>query len=333
MDFENIMKDRGYWKEDRWVKNPRTQYRFETGSRIEFLSIDDYGKAHGPRRDILFLNEVNNMSYDIVDQLIVRTRQVIWMDWNPSSEFFFYTEMLGKREDIDFITLTFRDNEGLDKNSLAEIYAHKNNSQWWQVYGEGQLGNAEGQIYHGWQIIDDIPFEARLERKWVDFGYTIDPTAIGDLYYHNGGYILDETAYLKGLSNKQIADILMQGKPALVIADSAEPKSIDEIASYGVNILPAQKGKDSVRQGIQVVQDQQISVTKRSVNIIKEQKNYLWLKDRKTNKSLNEPQDLFNHHMDGIRYAMTSLVPLIKQKEQRQFILQRERRPSRNVAR
>lgn len=327
------MKDRGYWKEDRWVKNPRTQYRFETGSRIEFLSIDDYGKAHGPRRDILFLNEVNNMSYDIVDQLIVRTRQVIWMDWNPSSEFFFYTEMLGKREDIDFITLTFRDNEGLDKNSLAEIYAHKNNSQWWQVYGEGQLGNAEGQIYHGWQIIDDIPFEARLERKWVDFGYTIDPTAIGDLYYHNGGYILDETAYLKGLSNKQIADILMQGKPALVIADSAEPKSIDEIASYGVNILPAQKGKDSVRQGIQVVQDQQISVTKRSVNIIKEQKNYLWLKDRKTNKSLNEPQDLFNHHMDGIRYAMTSLVPLIKQKEQRQFILQRERRPSRNVAR
>lgn len=306
LDFENIMKSQGYWNDKRWVKNPRTAYTFETGSKIEFTSIDEYGKAHGPRRDILFINECNNLDYKIVDQLITRTRKIIWLDWNPSEEFWFYTEMLPHRNDMDFITLTYLDNEALDPVMIAEIEGHKHDKQWWDVYGLGKLGEIETRIYTGWQIIDDIPHEARLERYWLDFGYSVDPTSIGAVYYYNGGYILDELTYQKGLLNSQIGGILQNVPKALTIADSAEPKSIDEIKQQGVLILPAEKGKDSVLNGIQLVQGQKISITKRSVNTIKEYRNYTWQTD-KSGKIIKVPIDIWNHSMDGIRYAITSL--------------------------
>src|SRR2546423_3999492 len=185
-DFETIMRDRGYWKDEFWNKTKHT-YTFETGTIIEFLSIDTYGKAHGPRRDVLFINECNNLPYNIVDQLITRTRKIVWLDWNPITEFWFYTEMLGRRDDIDFLTLTYLDNEALDDISKSEIEAHRNNKIWWQVYGLGQLGEVETRIYTGWQIIDNIPHEARLERYGLDFGYSNDPTAIVAIYSYNGG--------------------------------------------------------------------------------------------------------------------------------------------------
>ena len=306
LDFENIMKAQGYWQDSRWVKNPRTVYTFETGTKIEFVSIDEYGKAHGPRRDVLFINEANNLDYKIVDQLIVRTNKTIWMDWNPSSEFWFYTEMLNKRDDIDFITLTYLDNEALAPEMIREIEGHRGNKAWWTVYGEGKLGEIETRIYTGWQIVDDIPFEARLERYGVDFGYSNDPTAIIAVYYYNGGYILDEVTYQKGLLNKPIADILNNQPKALVIADSAEPKSIDEVRLNGITILPAQKGPGSINRGIGYVQQQKISVTKRSTNLIKEYRNYTWITD-KDGKILNEPIDIMNHAMDALRYAIASI--------------------------
>lgn len=307
LDFENIMKAQGYWDDKRWVRNPRTVYTFETGTKIEFVSIDEYGKAHGPRRDVLFVNEANNLEYKIVDQLITRTRKVVWMDWNPSSEFWFYTEMLNHRDDIDFITLTYLDNEALDKVMVDEIEGHKSNKAWWQVYGLGQLGEIETRIYTGWKLdVEEIPFEARLERYGVDFGYSNDPTAIIAVYYYNGGYILDEVCYQKGLLNKPIADILNVNPKALVIADAAEPKSIDEVRLHGVTILPAQKGPGSVNRGIGYVQQHKISVTKRSTNLIKEYRNYVWITD-KDGKILNEPIDINNHAMDALRYAIASI--------------------------
>lgn len=306
-DFELIMKDRGYWVDDNWSKTPRPTYTFETTSQIEFISIDTFGKAHGPRRDVLFINECNNLEYVIVDQLITRTREIVWLDWNPSEEFWFYTIMQPTRDDVDFITLTYKDNEALDQTTIQEIESHKGNKNWWSVYGLGQLGAIESRIYTNWQIIETIPHEARLERIWLDFGYSNDPTAIGALYKYNGGFILNEIAYTKGLSNKQIADIIGNYDKALVVADSAEPKSIDEIASYGISIIPSEKGKDSIVNGIQLVQAQKISVTSRSFNIIKEYRNYNWLID-KNNKMLNEPEGGFDHHMDGIRYVIKSLL-------------------------
>lgn len=312
LDFQNIMKDRGYWNEDRWNQSKHT-YTFETGNKLEFYSVDTYGKAHGPRRDVLFVNECNNLSFKIVDQLITRTREIVWMDWNPSEEFWFYTEMQPNRTDIDFITLTYKDNEALDPITVQEIESHMNNKQWWTVYGLGQLGATESRIYTGWQIIDAIPHEARLERRGLDFGYTNDPTTITDVYSYNGGYIFDEQLYQKGMSNKQIADVLLSlpSPQTLVVADSAEPKSIDDIKMYGVNIIPAEKGPGSVNQGIQFVQDQKVSVTQRSINLIKEYRNYLWTTD-KDGKVINIPIDIFNHCLDGVRYALSLFRPTVE---------------------
>jgi phage terminase large subunit len=306
-DFKSIMIDRGYFVSDRWNETKHF-YTFETGSVIKFISIDNIGKAHGPRRDILFLNEANHTPWGIVDQLIIRTAEEIWMDWNPSEDFWYYNEIEGKK-DHDFVTLTYLDNESLPKEMVEEIESHKSNKNWWTVYGLGQRGSIEGKVYNGWDIIDDIPREARLERTGVDFGYTNDPTAIIDIYKYNGEFILDEVIYQKGLSNKDIADTLKTNDfRRLVIADSAEPKSIDEIKLYGVNIQPAIKGKGSILQGIQYVQDQKISVTKRSVNLLKEYRNYLWQTDS-SGVNINVPIDIFNHALDAVRYGFSSYRP------------------------
>lgn len=305
-DFQAIMKDRGYWNQDRWNETKHI-YSFETGSRIRFYSVDTYGKAHGPRRDVLFVNEANNIPWNIFDQLRTRTRDTIWIDWNPSTEFWYYTEIKDV-VDHDFITLTYLDNEALDKNTVEDIESHKGNKSWWTVYGLGQLGDVEGKVFKDWQILDEIPHEARLERYGLDFGYSNDPSALVAIYYYNGGYILDEILYQKGLSNKQLADVINNQPKALVMADSAEPKSIDEIRLYGVNILPVKKGKDSVVQGIQYVQDQRVSITKRSTNGIKEYRNYMWETD-KDGKILNVPIDMWNHFLDASRYGFESLRP------------------------
>lgn len=304
-DFINIMEQHNYFNPARWNKSDFT-YTFETGSKIEFFSLDMPHKVRGPRRQRLFINEANNIPYETFDQLEIRTEDEIWMDWNPTSEYWFYSDILNKRDDVDFVILTYKDNEGLQPTIVESIERRKNNKNWWLVYGLGQLGEVESRIYKGWQIIDEIPFEARLERYGIDFGYSNDPTAIVAVYKYNGGLILDELTYLKGLSNKQIADVLTNTIKALTIADSAEPKSIDEIASYGVSIMPAKKGSDSINQGIQYVQDQKISVTKRSTNLLKEYRNYLWLTD-KEGKIINEPSPIWNHAMDALRYAINSL--------------------------
>lgn len=308
-DFENIMRARGYWDDACWNKTIST-YTFPTGSKLEFFSTDS-GKAHGPRRDILFVNEGNNIEYKIFDQLRVRTKKIIWMDWNPSNEFYYYTE-LKDTVDHDFLTLTYKDNEALDPEIVEDIESHKGNRNWWLVYGLGQLGEVEGKIYKGWTIIDEIPHEARLERRGLDFGYSNDPTALVDVYSYNGGYILDEQLYQKGMSNKRIADFIGNLDRVLTVADSAEPKSIDEIKEYGVLVLPANKGQGSVNQGISYLQDQKVSMTKRSVNLIKEYRNYLWKADKDGN-ILTVPEGGLDHALDAVRYAMETLRP--KEKE------------------
>lgn len=305
-DFLDILKTHNYFKDQNWNKTDYV-YTFETGSKIEFFSADQPGKVRGPRRDRLFINEANNIPGETFDQLEVRTKDFIFLDWNPTNEFWFYDEVVGKRTDVDHIVLTYRDNEALDASIIAAIEQRRDRKGWWQVYGEGQLGEVEGKIYKDWEIIDELPHAARLERYGLDFGYSNDPSSIVAIHRYNGGFILDEITFQKGLSNKQLADILLNQPQALVIADSAEPKSIDEIKIHGVNILPAEKGPDSVRNGIQLVQDQRISVTKRSVNVIKEYRNYLWETDR-DGKILNEPEHTFSHSMDAIRYAISSIV-------------------------
>jgi phage terminase large subunit len=307
-DFLLIMETHGYFKDARWDKT-NSVYTFETGSQIEFFSVDQPEKVRGARRDRLFINECNNTSFEAFEELEVRTKDFIFLDWNPTNEFWFY-QFVKSREDCEHIILTYLDNEALDPNIKASIESRRNRKGWWKVYGEGQLGEVEGKIYRDWKVWEgDIPHEARLERYGLDFGYSNDPTAIVAVYKHNGGYILDEITYLKGLQNNQIADILLNDSRALVVADSAEPKSIDELKTYGLGVIGARKGKDSIRHGINIVQQQRISYTRRSANIAREYRNYLWMTDK--NGALispNEPEAGFDHTMDAIRYAIVSML-------------------------
>lgn len=319
-DFKAIMIDRNYWDDDKW-NDTKHIYTFETGTILKFISIDKLGKAHGPRRDVLFINEANNIAYQIYTQLEVRTKEHIWLDWNPSTEFWYYTEIKDK-VDHDFLTLTYLDCiNALDQRIIDSIEGRRNNKRWWQVYGLGLLGEVEGRIYKGWKIIDDIPHEARLERRGLDFGYSVDPTVIEDIYKYNGGFIIDERVYQKGLSNRIIAETIknFENPQTLVIADSAEPKSIDEIKNFGINIIGCIKGAGSVNAGIDFVGDQKISITRRSVKTLIAYNNYMWLEEKKTGKFLPVPDDSiheWSNPLDAVRYGLDSYRPRItKQKE------------------
>lgn len=189
-----------------------------------------------------------------------------------------------------------------DRERRPALYKHK-----WL----GEPNTLQGRIYEGWAMVDEIPHEAKIVRYGLDFGYSIDPTVIVAIYYYNGGYIIDEVVYQKGLSNKSIHDLLSNKPLAMVVADSAEPKSIDEIRNYGTNIQGVTKGADSVRQGIGYVQDQKISLTTRSIKTRTAYLHYKWAVD-KDGRQLNEPDDLvheWSNPMDAIRYGFESLRP------------------------
>ncbi len=302
-DFLMIMKEHRYFKDKQWDKTNHI-YSFETGSQIEFFSVDQPEKVRGARRDRLFINEANNIPFNAFEELEVRTKDIIFIDYNPTNEFWLFTDVIPKRTDTETVVLTYKDNEALSPEIIASIEQRKNRKDWWQVYGLGLLGELEGKIYKDWKIIDEVPHEASLERYGLDFGYSNDPSALIAIYKYNSGYILDEIAFSKGLSNKQIVDIIQSQATSIVVADCSEPKSIDEIKSYGIPIVASQKGKDSVRSGIQFVQRQRISMTKRSIDLIKEFRNYLWETD-KDGKILNIPEHQFSHSMDAVRYALS----------------------------
>lgn len=202
-------------------------------------------------------------------------------------------------ERYGFLPQVIKDEIEDDRINRPAIFKHK-----WL----GEPSSTERKIYKNWNIVEVIPHEARLERYGLDFGYSNDPTAIVAIYYYNGGYILDEIAYQRGLSNKQIADIFKQVETAVIIADSAEPKSIDEIRQFGLSVMPVVKGRDSVENGIQFVQRQKISVTKRSFNVWDEYMRYLWMED-KDGKILNKPEHQWSHSMDAIRYGFDGFKP------------------------
>jgi len=312
-DFKDIMIDRGYWKDTRWNATGH-YYKFETGTILKFKSVDKLGKAHGPRRDGLFLNECNNIAYNIYDQLEVRTKDVVWGDWNPVTEFWYDTEIEGKI-DHDFLRLTYLDClDALPKSIVDSIESKKHKKNWWRVYGMGLKGEIEGKIFKNWEIVEEVPHHARLVRYGLDFGFTNDPSSLVAVYYYDGGYILDEIAFRTGMMNRVIADLILeQDYQALVIADSAEPKAIAEIKERGIDIMGIAKTKGETKDktwtkwSIELVQDVKISVTKRSLNVIKEYRNYLWKVDR-DGKVLNEPEHEFSHSMDAVRYAMVSII-------------------------
>lgn len=234
-----------------------------------------------------------------------------WFDLKQSeAKGFFIPELKQGMDDTVFIRTSYKDNiKNIDEQTKVryERYKETKPDHYYNMIAGLVPEVVRGRVYQGWNEIEHIPFEARLRVRGLDFGYSNDPTALVDIYEYNGGFILDEVLYRKGMLNKQIADTInMQNHPdTLVVADSSEPKSIDEIKLYGINILPATKGTGSVNTGIQFVQQQKISYTKRSTHIKEEYENYAWLED-KEGTTLNVPIDMYNHAMDAIRYAITS---------------------------
>lgn len=310
-DFLLILKSHNKFIEDSWNRTTFT-YTFPSGSTIEFFSADQSDKVRGPRRDRLFINECNNIPYETFDQLEIRTKEFIFLDWNPVTEFWYY-EKVNNREDVEYIILTYKDNEALDPQIVSSIEQHKSQKEWWKVYGEGLLGETEARIYTGWKIIDEVPEGAKLKVKGLDFGYKNDPSALVDIWEFEKEYIIDELLFEKGMTNDQLAKII--GKECLTIADSSEPKSIAEIAQYGIKIIGSKKGKGSISHGIDSVTSKNISITKRSLNIIKEYRNYIYITND-DGKITNDPRDLFNHAMDAIRYAIAFLNPVREKEEE-----------------
>jgi phage terminase large subunit len=303
-DFLKIMKSTGRYFEERFNRS-LLRYEFANGSVIEFFSADDSSKLRGARRDILYINECNNITFDAYNELAIRTRKEVYLDFNPANEFWVHTE-LKDESDSDFLILTYKDNEALDQSIIDQIEKNRDKAKtssywanWWKVYGEGQLGMLEGVVFSNWKQIDTIPKEAKLIGLGLDFGYTNDPTAIIEIYNYNGQRIVNELVYQTGLLNSDIAKLLP--KNVIVYADSSEPKSIDEIRRYGITIKGVTKGKDSINYGIDVIQRNEYLVTSNSGNLIKELRSYIWDTD-KQGKRLNKPIDFNNHAIDAFRY-------------------------------
>jgi phage terminase large subunit len=306
-DFVKIMQWVGNWKDSNFNRSD-LKYTFSNGSYIEFFSADQPDKLRGARRDVLFINECNNVDFESYTQLSIRTKNFIYLDYNPTSEFWVHRELIND-VDSDFIILTYKDNEALDPALVREIEKAREKAEhssywanWWKVYGLGQVGSLEGVIFDNWSVIDSIPTSAKYLGSGMDFGYTNDPTTMIDVYENNGEYIFNEVIYQTGLLNSDIANLSKQNNIRRVIyADSAEPKSIAEISRYGVAIVGADKGRDSINYGISLLQEHKFKVTSNSVNLIKELRAYTWDKD-KFGKSLNKPIDAFNHCIDAMRY-------------------------------
>jgi len=303
-DFLKIMKWTNRYFDNRFNKS-LLRYEFANGSVMEFFSADDSSKLRGARRDILYVNECNNITFESYNELSIRTKREVFLDFNPANEFWVHTE-LKDEHDSDFLILTYKDNEALDQSIIEQIEKNKAKittssywANWWRVYGLGEIGMLEGVVFTNYKIIDTIPKEAKLLGIGLDFGYTNDPTAIIEIYNYNGQRIVNEIVYQTGLLNSDIAKLLP--KNVVVYADSSEPKSIDEIRRYGITIKGVTKGRDSINYGIDIMQSQNYLVTSNSVNLIKEFRSYCWDTD-KAGKQLNKPQGKNDHAIDALRY-------------------------------
>jgi phage terminase large subunit len=302
-DFKKIMKETNRWIDTSWNASD-FRYTFGNESFIEFFSADNSSKLRGARRDRLYINECNNIDFNSYTELAMRTKQSIFLDWNPSSEFWFHTDLMNDN-DVDFIILNYLDNEAAPQSAIDFILKAQEKGKvsdywanWYNVYGLGQIGNLEGVIFSNYQLIDTIPSDARLLGCGVDFGYSVDPTAIVEVYQYNDQRIIKEICYRTGMLNSDIAKVLPKGVP--VYADSAEPKSIEEIRRFGISIKGVTKGKDSINYGIQVMQGQNYMITKDSSNLIKELRGYCWDKG-KDGKTLPIPVG-DDHIIDAWRY-------------------------------
>lgn len=331
--FKSVMFDTGRWIDSHWNASSLT-YTFSNGSRIQFKSFDSVGKAKASgKRDILFLNECNHIPFLIADALMTRSNEV-WMDFNPDNEFWAHTETL-KEPNSEFLLLLWNDNEALPDEIKEEIQIKINKAfhdtslsypeimnesniknsfwaNWCKVYVYGQIGSLEGVVFPNINIVDSIPIGAKLLGYGMDFGFTSDPTTLIGVYEYNNEYYFDEVIYRTGLLNSHIYDLAIKNninQSVVIYADCAEPKTIEDLKQRGLKIVGLPKV--SINFGISEIQEKQINVTSKSINLIKEFRMYKWAFDRLGNP-LGVPIDDYNHGIDAIRYYFNSKKPPTK---------------------
>lgn len=312
-DFKSAMKETERWDEERWNKSEKIYY-FPNGSQLEFLSVDKM-TSRGPRRDVLFVNEANGITYEIFRQLAGRTRDFCIIDYNPSAKFWAHEELVEKKKDkTSFLVLTYLDNEALgaqEKENIEENKPAKGEepSNWWVVYGLGQIGSLEGNIYAGWIESDEATIKkGRLVRYGLDFGFSNDESGMLGLYEMEDGSLgVLELLYEKGILGSEYPQKLMSHKvepSKLIVADSARPEIIAEIKQAGYRIIGADKNAGSVLRGIDRVSQRQILYCGK--NLKREYLSYQW-RTKRSGEVMDEPQDGNDHLMDALRYAVDDM--------------------------
>lgn len=281
-------------------------FHFHNGSLMEFKSYDDAQDAKSGKRDYLFINEANGIPYAIYEELALRTKKQIYIDYNPNSEFWVHEYVIGQPGTKLFIS-DHRHNPFLPQKIRDKIEALKNkDEELWRVYARGLTGKIEGLVLRNWGLCDIIPPDAKFIGAGMDFGFTNDETGVVEVYMQDGQLWVDELIYETGLTNPDIYRKLTQlrfDKKRQIIADSSEPKSIAELTKMGLKVDPAQKGPDSIKNGFDILKRYYINVTRRSVNLRKELNNCKYVVDKLTNKPTNEVVDAFNHLIDPLRYV------------------------------
>mgnify|MGYP002622216593 CR=1 FL=1 len=307
-DFKEIMMETNRWHDEYYNATDR-MYKFQSGSIIEFNAYDTVGKAQAAgKRTGLFINEAPYVSHEIANALIMRTSDIVWIDFNPTLEFWAHKEIV-PQEDSEFIKLNYKDNEALPQSILDELMDRVERaktsdywSNWCKVYVDGEIGRLDGVVFDNWATIDRIDKDANLVGYGMDFGYSNDPTTLIACYELDNSYIWDEVIYQKGMLNSDIVNRMKDLEVNReIFADSADPKSIKEISLHGFRIKGAKKGRDSINFGLQLLQEKPFKVTSRSTNLINELRSYRWDKDRDGN-TVNKPIDAFNHGIDAMRY-------------------------------
>lgn len=306
-DFRKIMKSWDKWDRNNW-KSQESIYTFSNGSYIEFIGLDRTDIGKGFRRDAVYFNEANRgIEYEAFRQVQSRTRHKVFLDFNPDAEFWAHSEVQ-KEHDATTLIVTYKDNEYLPKgerDSIEQMRIKAKTSKYWEnkyrVYGLGLVGKIEGLVFPDWEKCYQIPFGSYV--YGLDFGFSNDPTALVKITKADKLYG-EELIYDKSMSNKALSDRLFDlgvFQNDIIVADSADPKSISELNGYGWNVIPSKKGSDSVNYGIQKINQYGIEILATSSNWIKEANNYKYVS--KGSEVINKPLDKWNHCWDAARYA------------------------------
>ena len=315
-DFKDILADE--FNDDLYNKTEQ-QYHFGKGT-IEFFGADESAKVRGPRREILYINEANNVPWETVRNLDVRTSKYTFADWNPVSEFWVHEYWKNKPENA-WIHSTYQDAKWvLPPDTIRNIESYRlTDPNWWNVYGLGNIGKVEGLVYPGFNIeqqIDQLP-DGGQEFYGLDFGYSNDPSVLVRCKIIDKNLYCKELIFLTGLTNDAIAhrmdEVGVRRNYDEIWADAAEPKSIDEIHKYGFNVKPCPKGADSVEHGHQKVRQYKQYWTKDSLNCIKEQRNFRYIED-KDGKYTEKTTHEYSHGMDARRYGVMGALSRIPAK-------------------